>query len=89
MIKANEARAMVRKYNENKYNEMVAHAERICDAIDKQIEEAANAGNTVLKVNTDNDLNEYELRQKVLTIIRENGFYADYSLHNKEITIMW
>ncbi len=86
MITANEAKARVRKYNEEQFEMLKKEADKLADLASAKVVEAANKGeeNTIFEVR-DNKVKGLFIRK-----FREAGFVAEiYNDSETKVIIKW
>lgn len=82
-----EARKLANEFRANEIAKMNEYAALHAEHISEKIAIAAKAGKTQIEVAIEDDLEDTEMRIRVITILRNNGYCAKL-MHNY-ILIMW
>ena len=87
MMDAMEARKLANKFKTNEIAKMNEYAALHAEHISEKIAIAAKAGKTQIEVAIEDDLKNTEMRIRVITILRNNGYCV--KVMRNYILIMW
>ena len=87
MTNAMEARKLANEFKANEIAKMNEYAALHAEHIGEEIEEAAKKGKTQIEIAIKDDLKNTDMRIRVRTILKNNGYYTEV-LHNS-ILVIW